>query len=1750
MRRHLRFWINSLLLLVPLILLSVGAYRLVRGMFGYLNSDARLAGTMSAEATRALKREVRIGDVKITGNLWGLDASNIIDLRDVSVAEKPGFKGHRFAHADRVTIWYNLRQLIASQDSRAPLVNEVRLVAPDLSLVRDVRGEWNFTELLKPQAVTGRPLTDKLSFVNGILYYSDAVFPHPADVPGLPLYTRVDHLSGVVLIRPDKSVAFDVAGSGEPRILRDFHAIGILNPDPLRVQAQVAARGFSLPFAGRRFLSSGAARITSGSADLSVSGLYAPSSHVKWPLLDLSGLDAFGDVQVFRVDASSPILGAPISNVNGTATLTTDSVLGNVSGSYAGATISLSGSVLQLLKKTTTAQGVTHTVFNIRSSGADPEPATLALKGSIRNGDLGQALRLLKLDRRLASLPPDVRASLRQAKARGQADFEVAGALDDPTATLTAHLDTLQYDDLRGDRVDIRALYAQRTVTADIRGRYADGDAVIRAQVATGKIGNFQVEAHGKNLDLTRLGFTLDPPLQGRGQLDLSMRGQRGRTPFISAQVQLSDLNYNKQTFRSVYARAETVGRDLVLRTVRAEDPKGFALASGKIHLPTQTLDIDVAADDIDLNALTKAVKLPAVQTQPAKTVQGEPNTLALQGIGYLRGKITGTFGRPEVSGRVTGLALQVGEDKTRRILADRVETDFHLNRDALSIRNGSLQHYPGQIRFTGDVKSPFAAAPTLHFVVRTDDKNLPDIADLLNLANVDTRGFLVTGNLSTGDIVLDGTPQSLRISTPFTVRLQDASINGISVRNAVAQMAYRENTLQLLSFSAQMARGTLTASGEVTREGVLNIDLRGANLSLERLAQIAPADTLPMTVTGTLDSFQAHVAGTTKAPVATLNLTASGVAVNTMGVGDIQGAARYADKRVVMQELTISNAHDPVLKGGKIVVSSLAYNTENRALQGQAQIVAVPIEWLRQQFQNSTAAAGPSGEQALDMLERISGPISGTVTLDGTSEAPRADVALNTENIRIDNYLITELKAQASVTKEGVTNGRARLAFRPDTPTGAQPAGPADTQEAVIDARKFDIAFKGNIDADVNAYHVDLGILRNILSIAQDMPLAAVSLPVTGMADTIGIIAHGSAKSPDIDVSLNLRNVGYRVPQAVAAADSTLQEAAATEKAAAKKPAGQATGANTGTTSVSEVTIDRVDIAQIQLRGPRTANGVVVEEGRIEAADIQIAKDERIGGDIRHYVARASGTILGFQWESPFVPRSARLNIQASIVPQDDNDQNLRILSVFAPGLLDPTTQGQISVTANVGGTLGDPTVRGGMTLTAPTLKLQDYATGLRNVKADFALQDDRLTVQSFTAQSQVFGRSSATPSPAIDRRSSVTPSQINKTTGSDITLTGSIPLGFGLKSVQGANGLSLQAGRFVFDEAPLPGAKTGRVQGEASIDLQLAGSVKAPFVTGRVHVNNTTTTLPREFAESQGGVLRLPIRPSFDLTVSLDRNVRLRNPQLDANIDGYIHLVGRVVAANGESDAEPGAQQRLDAHLDGLLTLKSGTLTLPTARFKILPPGGTISLLYPVYQDGQPVMNVNINSLKAQTSITATSLGGVRKRYQVTVTANGPLLGETQSRFTNRSGMSLAFETVPNDLAIGQQALTERLAGALIGVDALSQFGQNPGQAFASALTNVFTSSVLPGGFDRLAANLGFEELAINYDPVQRLTLTVSRQLFGPLYVTYIRSLDAVHEMYDLKFSLRFKDRYQVSYDIDEQHTHRLLLEGVWRF
>jgi hypothetical protein len=1678
--RHLRSWTNGLFLLIPLCILGAGAYRFVRQIWGYLNSGARLAGVLSVEATRAAGREIRIGDVRLSGNLWSLSSANRLELRAVSIAEGPGAYSRPFAQADKVFVWYNLRQILFTQDLRVPLVNEVYLLRPQLSLSRSAAGHWNFETLFKPGAKAGRPFLDKLSLTGGTLFYEDRAFPHPSGVPARPLITRLDRAAGVVLIRPDKSAAFDVSAAGTPQTVRDLHAIGIADIARMQVDARLIARGVHLPFVGERLLPLSKGHLDAGYADLDVTALYAPPPGTSARSLDVSALDAHGGLQVFNLAAGLNQLGAPLTNVSGSATFTTDSVLANLRGRYGGTPVAASGSVLDVLNKVTTPRG---TKRNVAST------PLLTVQGSVQNTDIARLIRELGLKRHFPTLP----AQVLQATGRGSAHFALAGTPREPAVTLISHLDAVQTGPFRAANVDVRGLYADKTVQADVRGKYAQGVAAIRAKVGLDKANAFEADVRGRNLALANVWDWSRSKIvpQGVSDLDFAIRGERGHTPNMSGQAQISGLKLNNETLQSVYARAENVRHNLDVRMLRVQDPKGFALAHGTVDLTTHAMNMLVESDELDFDALAKGL---APQTQAAQKTAPEQERFSLAGlVGYLRGRVTGTFDDPKLHGRLNVFSADPVQSQF-----DQADADFDFSREALVVSQGELLRYPGKLVMKGalvtdPLTSDYALNPDAGLDVNASVESV-EVADLLHTAGVDLQSLSVTGTLF-ADVNVSGTAAAPRVALS-DVRLEGATVNDLPVEDVSVAASYGPDGVEIGEARARLAGGSIRVTGGVDidlkdrNQGEngypLHLNIVGHDLRLEAdgvgrnvariLGQKALEEKLntgdaPL-LAGGLD-FQADIRGSTKDPAADVKADVRQLALNAVPLGELHGAVAYANRVLTSQDvkLTLPQNTEPAL-----ALTDLRYDMQTKQIEAAVNVTDIQLQKLRELAQGSLDEIGDAGKTALDLMNRLderSALNQAHLALTGTADEPVLDIT----HLNLNLDPATQLTGTARLTKVAAL-----------IPIPSAPNEPLhlESGETVIEA-KGRAEYDGEINAELNAFNVDLASLQKWVN-------NDIVSRLSGNG-TVFVSASGQTKSPVLDVSISLKDIAYQ-----------------DEK--------------------RRFTLNSFEVAR-----------ATISEGEIRANAIQMAKNATITGadgqsEEKTFVARAQGDIE-FTWKSPFIPDDAKFHLEASLL-----DQPIEALAALAsgqPGAGKETffsdSQGTFSISARIGGARKKPAFpddsavtidpqysSGTLAIHVPRLRFGALATGLSDINGTIKLQQNRLTVEDgFTATPQVYRE--GMPDPAR--------------TGTPITLSGSLPLGFGDRASEETGGIRLLAPKVNINESSLPGATGGSVRGVAQADIRLTGSLRRPTLGGDVTIFNTQAALPSEFGGLAGGDINYPLDPRFDLRVHLapatrkgDSGVRLANSLLNARTEGDIRLTGRLSSPQ----------------IDGRLTLTEGRLTLPTARFTILPPG-YLTLAYPVYELDEKAFGIDID-LRAQTSITAQSISGVNRRYRLIVTARGPISGATVDPTTGQPRLALNFQSDPPDLAVNQEELNQRVIGILGGVEAFQQLGRNPSQAFAEQLTTIFTQSVLPGLFDKPAEALGFEEIALGYDPIQHLTLTLTRQLIGRIYGTYTQSLSANQRLYNALLSYRFKDRYSLSYGIDQDNTQQILVGGFWRF
>lgn len=1642
--RATRFGINLLLIVLPLVLLGWGASRYVRGVFAYLNTDARLAGTMSAEATRLLGREVKVGDVHITGNLWGLSAKNSIELRDVAIAETTTLDKGVFASVANVRVDYSLQQMLLESNVRVPLVTNIRAVRPLVSLIRNAQGEWNFAKLLKPGGAPGRPFTDRLQFVDGTLLYDDARFPAPPGVPQRRFVTRVDHADGMVQLRDPKNVAFDVSAAGIPGYIQSLHSVGVLSFDPIVVAVRLTTQGMNLPALAARGVPAKQAEIGRGTADADLNILYTPQTK-DLTKFDLNAFDASGTIAAQNVDVFAPSIGTPLYNVNLSASFTRNLLRAAVSTESAGTQIVLDGTAAWDWKEK----------INVRH---------FAAQARLQNADLKRLRTAFQVEKRLskqlAALAPNIRHEILRADGQGNIDLHVAGPAKNPAADVTLNMARLTAAGYTVKNLVVSADYADNRVHADLRTQFGKGVFAVRGEGETAGKRTFRLVGRGRDLDLASLKISGKQKIAGFAKVDFAVSGAKGQTPKIQAQAALDSLRFRGQTLRSVYALADTVGDKLAVRTVRIDDPKGFALAAGTVDLKTRQLDLTVGANELDLSRLRTALQIANPKALPLgnreqgtgnspnpnnptpNTQRPTPNTpIALAGTGYLRGKLTGTLTNPRLRTQINLFGVQSGEYGL-----DRVTAALDVTRDSIIVSQGTASRYPGSVRFSGLVADPFDPDPDLSLNASVD--NL-DLTDLARIAGVNSDDILITGSVSTEeDVQIEGKTGAIRVRRPIRLRFDDASVNGLALRDAVVEATYDGEQINVSNAGFNVAGGHITATGNITKKGALDLTLKGETIGLEDLSYALPLTVADVKkVQGTVD-FQANVTGTTKDPKADVTLTGSGLIYNTYALGGIAAKATYADRIARIPAFTLTSPARADNKRGELTFTGAIFNLDSKALDGTVRWKEFSLQQIRELYANTRFAETEAGSKIRELLNQytssIVGTISGSMVVGGTADAPEATVTWDVRDVRAGRYAFTSLTGSAKATNEKFVipaPSLPALGLKLDFPAG------------VVEADNISVTYHGAITGQLRANNLDLSIVKTWL------PDNDIAENISGTGD-IFVQVSGTADNPRLEnIDVNIQNLGYKTYR-----------------------------------------IDRIEVFK-----------ALITEGKIQADTIRISKTDR-DRNIK-YQATADGSI-GFTFAPPFIPENAPLDFKASLLNQD-----IRALVAGDDPRYPNASEGTFSLSAIVQGTRSAPELLGVILIDAPHLRFDRLATGLRDVKGQINLNRDRIEVaKGFQAYSQVYVNGQPDKSKA----------------GDPITLSGSLPLG--ISTIGKPSEIVLETPRFVFDEAAIPNAPNGKINGQARVDLKIVGSAVAPTLKGTITVSDSQFALPSEFAGLGEQKIVLPIPPTLDVTVVLGGKVRLSNPQLTALTDGDIHLFGTVP----------------DYQLSGRVYLREGQLRFPTGKFTIVPTG-EVTIAYPTYQQGlpgqvEPMLGLNVN-VKAQTSLSARSISGTQRRYKVTVTAIGPLTGGAVDPVTGRSRLALNFQSDPPDLAVNQEQFFQKVVG-VFGGENLELLSRNPGQAFAAQLTSIFTSSVIPNIFDRVAQTYGFEELSVGYDPVQRLNFTISRRLFGPFYASYNRSLSGGQEQYRLRVSARFSERYQASFERDERGEERYLLEAILRF
>ncbi|HTQ53044.1 MAG TPA: AsmA family protein [Bryobacteraceae bacterium] len=124
--------------ILRLLAIAVALLLLIVVALPFVINPNQFRPTLEAELTKALAREVKVGDLKLAILSGGVTAD------DLSVADDPAYSGSPFLHTRSLTLGVDLWPLIFSKRLH---VTRIVIDQPEIDLIQSAAGDWNFSSL-------------------------------------------------------------------------------------------------------------------------------------------------------------------------------------------------------------------------------------------------------------------------------------------------------------------------------------------------------------------------------------------------------------------------------------------------------------------------------------------------------------------------------------------------------------------------------------------------------------------------------------------------------------------------------------------------------------------------------------------------------------------------------------------------------------------------------------------------------------------------------------------------------------------------------------------------------------------------------------------------------------------------------------------------------------------------------------------------------------------------------------------------------------------------------------------------------------------------------------------------------------------------------------------------------------------------------------------------------------------------------------------------------------------------------------------------------------------------------------------------------------------------------------------------------------------------------------------------------------------------------------------------------------------
>jgi autotransporter translocation and assembly factor TamB len=1314
-------------------------------------------------------------------------------------------------------------------------------------------------------------------------------------------------------------------------------------------------------------------------------------------------------------------------------------------------------------------------------------------------GDDAAALwRLLRDD------PPRVQG-------RYHAQLRVQGALDDLQAQGTVALAGVRtpQGDLRNLRSPVAFAGGQLllpALSAEYAGRTVQGKLWLDTRPDTPEL---RLYAQANRLPLQRVPALREVQLSGEADVSLLVYG-RLDTLTVEANLRMDALRYANQRVGGLRARVQYADGALTIPLATLQGALGAVYLSGEVRDLTSDnprFDLSVDASEVDLNLLAQLLG----------DANGADESLRLDGIGYLTAQLRGSLQSPEAVAEAVVFDGRVGD-----LGAEIAVVNLNLVERELRITQAQILRRAAQLIASGAVQLPETPdqPPRFQLAGELYEFDLASVPDWLR------RELPLTG-LASGRFEAQGEPQAWQLrASLYAESLQyDQTVARDNTAQVIVQARDGAVQVDVVSAQARVGDGALLARGRWRSDGQFEAQWLLENAALDALAPYLPVE---YRLTGRA-TVKGEASGTPNAPNVRVQMQGNQIALNGALLGDVEGwvafeanpSTRYATPAGVILQQGEQEVENPLLKVPPVNRGNRAgawFGSPREA--GETSAGA----WF-----GSPREAGGASASALLGSPREAGGASASALLGSPREAGGTLRRGAVQDFSHTGQSGGSLTADFTLR---TPDGEARLALHECNLQRQQVRLTAETSalpiewlqrvvRAVPNALPPAVAerietLQGKVQASLSLEGALREPLAQLRLNAEQLEWRAQSLgSLSVQAEWVGL-SSGDAPDAETDLARAVETLRRLRTQRAALQQLRWQAETARLEAQARYTPERLTAdlevaqlplrwARLWDPSLPEVdgALDLSLVADGAPESPELTLSATVNQlayggytidqilfSQIEVREGAIQTDDALirMGD---YQARLSGR-LPFHWSPISIPDDEPIRIQARL-----REQPLTLLSLFAP--IDPErTRGTIDAVLEIEGTLAQPQPRGRLQIADGALALSDLRTALEGIglQVEFSGQEARIV--------QAQARSSE---------------------GGSLRIEG----GVDLSGEQAVANLTLRADGLTLREPKLP-VLEGSAQAVISGAVQVQGTLTEPQVQGALRVKRGFLYLPPELPERTASE-PLPVNPRFDLRVDIADEFTLRNPNLDARMEGALQIGGALQAPS----------------LAGEFNLRSGALSLPTARLRI-EPDSVARLNYPFTNAaGETIARIELD-VRASTSVVAPDFTGDPIRYRVEVDVRGPLDDPERLQLTARSDPpGLSEQRILSLLGRGQA------------LAAIAR-GDDPARVFREQLGDILTAQVLPGLLAPLETGIAeafdLEQFTLDYTGLRPASLYLVKNLFDGVGIAYRRGIGVASNEYQarifyrLPFRNRLLQRLRVGVGFEHTGNRFLFLEGSLLF